>query len=260
MGVKSLTGSLRASENLAVAFEKSSTALSASLSSSCAADHDRSYSPDQPFIPQKIIVDGNSFMHHCAKNVNWAGGSSYSTLENAASLIAQRFLQLFTSEFVLFIFDGPLPSWKVQHRIQREQHKINLAKSILADVFNRRNPSIETSLISPLCISVTIYALRKQGCRVLFADGEADLLIAEKAREMQDACVISTDSDFAIHNLGVNGGYIPFESFEFIESTEGLTMKGRVWFRRNTAMCLMIKFVPSKFYFINNLLMILIIK
>ncbi|KAJ3412964.1 Protein asteroid 1 [Chytridiales sp. JEL 0842] len=178
-----------------------------------------------------LVVDGNSFMHFCAQKINWGLGSPYSDF---AQIVQQESQTLCNHFHPLFLFDGPLPYWKVDQRISRDQAKIDLSRTIVDDVVAGRCPRLETSILPPLALSVTLTTLRSLAASIEIAHGEADLAIARRAREL-NALVLSTDSDFYIHK-GIKG-YIPFESLRGVSDQ----LIGTVWTRRTVAESLGIK-------------------
>jgi hypothetical protein len=179
-------------------------------------------------IKHNLVVDGNSFMHFCARHVNWAYGSPYMCF---AAVIERETVGLLNFFNAIFLFDGPLPLWKADQRLQRDKSKIETSKILLQDACLGKCPQVETSVLPPLALSVTLSSLRSCGAIIEIAHGEADLGIADKARELS-ALILSTDSDFFIHK-GTKG-FIPFDTLSYV----GDNLQGIVWERSTVASAL----------------------
>ncbi|KAJ3021512.1 UNVERIFIED_CONTAM: hypothetical protein HDU68_009596 [Siphonaria sp. JEL0065] len=150
--------------------------------------------PEGESLKPSLIVDGNALVHQVSRTC----ADSVQRLSQASSAFVSQLALVFT---VTVLFDGPLPQWKYQQRIEREREKIA-----------KMDRDYYDSILSPLSLIACIQSLSAVSANgatftVLVAEGEADLAITELARS-QDAYISSSDSDFYIHTCR---GYFPLE-------------------------------------------------
>ncbi|KAJ3011886.1 Protein asteroid 1 [Thoreauomyces humboldtii] len=129
--------------------------------------------------------------------------------------------------FPHFIFDGMLPSHKIEERKSRLTEKVSRIRSVMDDILlTSRDPSDlarhgSANLLPPLAMPACIHALRKAGHRVFVnPDGEADVELARLAHA-SDAPILSLDSDYFVYvtgreqGEGLGGGYMPYTSLRW---------------------------------------------
>ncbi|KAJ3119291.1 hypothetical protein HK098_005611 [Nowakowskiella sp. JEL0407] len=172
----------------------------------------------------KVVVDGNGFLHFILRSdIVCKFGSNYTALERALSskitLLTNASLSLY------FVFDGPLPEWKFNQRISRENQKIAKIAVAIEGLVGRNQKyngesNVEKShfsteiagLLWPMALSCAIRTISNLNIPVFLAKDEADSTIARIARKL-NCSVMGNDSDFFIHNIPE--GYIPLDSIEF---------------------------------------------
>ncbi|KAI8896559.1 PIN domain-like protein [Globomyces pollinis-pini] len=150
-----------------------------------------------------IVVDGNSFCFYIAKKINWLKGSQY----HEFITLIKRHLEVFTNSQteLIFVFDGPLPDYKIEERHSRNQDKIEKLVLVIADAISNRNPdyhvqNLATSLLPPFAIPIAIHTMKELNFKCIVAEEEADLFIARLANSL-NASVLSQDSDFFMFNI-----------------------------------------------------------
>ncbi|KAI9333317.1 hypothetical protein BDR26DRAFT_868556, partial [Obelidium mucronatum] len=147
-------------------------------------------------LKESLIIDGNALVHHIAKATPECS-DSIPVLARAVTAFAAQLANIFN---LTVLFDGPLPKWKYQQRIEREREKIAKLEREYYD-----------GILSPLSLIACMQSLcarqAENGFTVRVAEGEADLAITELSRS-QNAYISSSDSDFYIHSCR---GYFPLD-------------------------------------------------
>ncbi|ORY37779.1 hypothetical protein BCR33DRAFT_854540 [Rhizoclosmatium globosum] len=152
-----------------------------------------------------LIVDGNALVHNKFVGSTESGPA----LARSVAAFAAKLARVFA---LTILFDGPLPKWKYQQRLEREKEKIAKIAIDLTD-----------HILSPLTLIACIQSLKQQTeFTVVVAEGEADLAITELARA-QDAFISSGDSDFFVHTCR---GYLPLDG---ISVREDGSVSGMLW-------------------------------
>ncbi|KAJ1562106.1 hypothetical protein HK096_002006, partial [Nowakowskiella sp. JEL0078] len=159
---------------------------------------------------QIVIVDGNGFLHHVLKvDVDCRFGGAYVDIEKA--IIARTATLHLNGISPIFVFDGPLPTWKWNHRVLRETQKIARLYSFVETLllhsqtqigsrtqkfqnftdlnFQNGFVSEASGFLSPMALNCCVHSLLQLNVPVLLADGEADTAIAQLARKL-DASVM----------------------------------------------------------------------
>jgi XPG domain containing len=155
-----------------------------------------------------MIVDGSSFTYHVAKAINWINGPQYDQLASEVKTLA---LSLASLARPLFIFDGNLPLYKINERLERNSGKLDTIKSILAHTVNGTVCTYASSVLPCFAVQVAIDTLKKLGMNVTVSYGEADCVIAHHSR-IYGCPVLSQDSDFFLYDIPA---YIPLNSLSF---------------------------------------------
>ncbi|KAJ3086265.1 hypothetical protein HK102_013359, partial [Quaeritorhiza haematococci] len=158
-----------------------------------------------------LVVDGNSFLHYVASSEEVCKRDVHRLAQQACHLAAVLHSHFPTLHF---IFDGPLPTWKFPTRLKRDTQKIHQITT-LVESSTRHTWKINTPILSPLALLITVAALKKRGYTVTFAPSEADMCIAQTAANLAPkSAVLSNDSDFFILRVP---WFIPLESLTIDE-------------------------------------------
>ncbi|KAJ3108226.1 Intraflagellar transport protein 46 [Phlyctochytrium planicorne] len=172
-----------------------------------------------------LVIDGNSFLHYVLRrSKGWEHMGHYSSIARdilriVCILIDQNFAPT-------FVFDGPLPSWKYEQRFGREKDKVAKCETLVHCLTQGVFPSQDLMIMPPMVFIMASNILADR-CEVIFAQGEADLHIAALSKTL-GAAVLSSDSDFFIHNVYA---YIPLDTLEVSDGS----IIGYIWGRDETA-------------------------
>ncbi|KAI8984224.1 hypothetical protein BDF20DRAFT_858674, partial [Mycotypha africana] len=193
-----------------------------------------------PSLPDDhFFIDGNAFVYNIAfrNRTHWTHGGQYATLADVVTKIVHRLQKAHIQ--LTFLFDGALPSDKIETRIKRHRSYIERCastyynlKQINTSNKNSTNVSVnqhsfndysdmdgihyhgDLYLIPPLTLEVVIQTLRVlDAVEVKICKAEADgevVAMAVEASKKQNAYVISQDSDMFVYPL-VGSGYIPLD-------------------------------------------------
>ena len=174
--------------------------------------------------PSKLIIDGNSFIHHL--------------LHDAPDHVVMRLkLIQFISKLqdsdcsAIIVFDGLRPDSKTLTRVGRCQQLIYTLSDALT---GRRRYGKPNPGLSPIIIPCCVQTFQSYNIPVHLSTQEADLEIAQLARE-HDAFVVSNDSDFYILDTP---GFIHLSHFSWKQSP---TVQGKMVTRSMIANALNIK-------------------
>ena len=159
-----------------------------------------------------VIIDGNSLLYFIGKQMDWINNLDYFIFSN----LIVEFLDCFSEFKVIVVFDGSLPTYKLNERIRRMNENIETIKQILSlNASGGKVSSVVNSrLMPPFAISVLFDTCLKSNVETVVAIEEADPLIVKLAVQ-NDAIVFSQDSDFLISTVP---GYCPFEYFEILDN------------------------------------------
>ena len=181
-----------------------------------------SLSPPRPVI----IVDGIAFVYYCCgaiDSMSSSFGTNYEELFYEATKLINSFM--LAGFELIFVFDGYTPINKFQTKLLRlkKQYEdleifveINMTsycdlqegESIPLDILRK------CRVLSLLSTEVIIECLKALNISILYAEEEADQLIAKAAIDNCAFAILSNDSDFLAFDIG-NTGFLPIWSLDF---------------------------------------------
>ncbi|KAI8927087.1 hypothetical protein BC831DRAFT_453880 [Entophlyctis helioformis] len=161
--------------------------------------------------PQAFIIDGNSLVHHLALCFDWSLGAHYGQL---AWLLQDKSRQLAcargSQHSLTFVFDGPLPAYKVSERLKRNAQKVERLQLVVQAALSGTVAGAwstfavsnllasAASILPPMTMNLAVHSLKEAGYNVVVSEiDEADAHIARLARE-SNGIVLSRDSDFYV--------------------------------------------------------------
>lgn len=159
-----------------------------------------------------LIVDASAIVYAVGESVDWTQGPRYPAFKEKFKLFIH---QLLINTNPLFVFDGPLPNYKIPERLARYNDKFEKVAMVVSAVVQGKTESqiqsMASSIMSPFNVQSAIELCRESGVHILVAEGEADDCVARYAI-LNDCPVLSRDSDFFIYAIP---GYISSHSLQF---------------------------------------------
>ncbi|XP_011408022.1 PREDICTED: protein asteroid homolog 1-like [Amphimedon queenslandica] len=160
---------------------------------------------DGPQLSGPLVIDAMSICYCLYDDIDWKHGGQYKELEQKCIDFVTN-LRKFNIE-PIFVFDGvDYKGEKGPTLVKRKQSDIENISSYL--LTGHGTDSFCLPIFTRIVMSEVI---REMNVPFIVADGDSDSLTASIAN-YHGCPVLSNDSDFFVFN--VEGGYIPFESFD----------------------------------------------
>ena len=152
-----------------------------------------------------LLIDGMAACYRLYRELDWKNGGQYKELEHKCIDFVTNLHQ--SNIEPIFVFDGVDYKGENEPTLVRRKTTVEKISSYLLTGHNT-----DCSCIPIFARIVMSEVLREMKVAFIVADGDADSLTASIANYYK-CPVLSNDSDFFIFNI--EGGYIPFESFNF---------------------------------------------
>ncbi|XP_011406460.1 PREDICTED: protein asteroid homolog 1-like [Amphimedon queenslandica] len=155
-------------------------------------------------IQGPLLIDGMAACYRLYRELDWKNGGQYKELEHKCIDFVTNLRK--SNIEPIFVFDGvDYKGEKKQTLVRRRMTVDKISSYLLTDCIS------DCSCIPIFARIVMSEVLRQMKVPFIVADGDADSLTASIANYYK-CPVLSNDSDFFLYN--VEGGYIPFQSFD----------------------------------------------